>query len=127
MPRMKRALTADPSNAQAHANLISLYGRTHNWAKAEEHYKAVVELGVNVADAQYDYGVLLSMQERWDEAADAYRKALALNPLHAQAHNNLGQILERQSGNWSRRSGNIARPWRVSQRSESRDSISVAC
>ena len=91
------AVTADPSNAQAHANLISLYGRTHNWAKAEEHYKAVVELGLNVADAQYDYGVLLSMQERWDEAADAYRKALTLNPLHEQAHNNLGQILERQS------------------------------
>jgi len=25
-----------------------------------------------------------------------YRQALALNPLHADAHNNLGQILERQ-------------------------------
>ncbi len=91
----ERALAIDPSFAQAHANLISLYGRTRNWAKAEEHYKAVVALGVNVADAQYDYGVLLGMQGRWDEAADAYRKALALNPLHAQAHNNLGQILER--------------------------------
>jgi tetratricopeptide (TPR) repeat protein len=91
----ERAVAIDPSLAQAHANLISLYGRTHNWSKAEEHYKAVVALGVNVAEAQYDYGVLLGMQQRWDEAADAYRKALALNPLHAQAHNNLGQILER--------------------------------
>jgi tetratricopeptide (TPR) repeat protein len=35
------------------------------------------------------------MQEQWDAAAAAYRRALALNPLHAQAHNNLGQILER--------------------------------
>jgi tetratricopeptide (TPR) repeat protein len=89
------ALKIDPSLAQAHANLISLYGRQGNWAKAEEHYKAVVALGINVADAHYDYGVLLAMQERWDEAAEAYRRALALNPLHAQAHNNLGQILER--------------------------------
>jgi tetratricopeptide (TPR) repeat protein len=40
--------------------------------------------------------VLLGLQEKWDQAADAYRKALAINPLHAQAHNNLGQILERQ-------------------------------
>ena len=89
------ALAIDPSMAQAHANLVSLYGRQRNFARAEEHYRAVVALGVNVADAHYDYGVLLGMQERWDDAAEAYRRALALNPLHAEAHNNLGQILER--------------------------------
>ncbi len=89
------ALALDPSFAQAHANLISLYGRARNWRKAEEHYRAVVTLAVNVADAHYDYGVLLGMQEQWDGAAEAYRRALELNPLHAQAHNNLGQILER--------------------------------
>jgi tetratricopeptide (TPR) repeat protein len=89
------ALAIDPSLAQAHANLVSLYGRQRNFARAEEHYNAVVALGVNVADAHYDYGVLLGMQERWDDAAEAYRRALALNPLHAEAHNNLGQILER--------------------------------
>lgn len=89
------ALAGDSSLAQAHANLISLYGRQRNFAKAEEHYRAVVALGVNVADAHYDYGVLLGLQELWDDAAEAYRRALALNPLHAEAHNNLGQILER--------------------------------
>jgi tetratricopeptide (TPR) repeat protein len=90
------ALAGDPTLAQAHANLISLYGRTRDWAKAEAHYRAVVKLAVNVADAHYDYGVLLGLQERWDDAAGAYRDALALNPLHAQARNNLGQIYERQ-------------------------------
>ena len=92
----ERALGRDPSNAQAHANLISLYGRTRNWVKAEEHYRAVVALGFNLGDAHYDYGVLLGLQEQWDRAADAYRLAIAVNPRHAQAHNNLGQILERQ-------------------------------
>jgi tetratricopeptide (TPR) repeat protein len=90
------AVAIDPSMAQAHANLISLYGRQRNFARAEEHYRAVAALGVNVADAHYDYGVLLGLQERWDEAAEAYRRALAMNPLHAEAHNNLGQILERR-------------------------------
>jgi protein O-GlcNAc transferase len=89
------ALARDPSLATAHANLITLYGREQNWAKAEEHYRAVVALGVELGDAHYDYGVLLGMQEKWDLAADAYRKALAVNPNHAQASNNLGQILER--------------------------------
>jgi tetratricopeptide (TPR) repeat protein len=75
--------------------LISLYGRVGAWAKAEEHYKAVLALGYNVDEAHYNFGVLLGAQQRWSEAAAAYRLAVAANPLHAQAHNNLGQLLER--------------------------------
>ncbi len=92
----EEALARDPSLAQAHANLIALYGRIHNWSKGEEHYRALIALGANGADPQYDYGVLLGLQEKWTAAAEAYRQALAFNPHHAQAHNNLGQILERQ-------------------------------
>ena len=90
------ALARDPSIAQAHANLISLYGAARNWAKAEEHYRAAVALGFNLGDAHYDYGVLLGLQEKWELAADAYRRAIAVNPRHARAYNNLGQLLERQ-------------------------------
>ena len=90
------ALARDPSIAQAHANLISLYGRAGNWVKAEEHYQAVVTLGFNLGDAHYDHGVLLGLQEKWEPAADAYRQAIAINPRHAHAQNNLGQILERE-------------------------------
>ena len=89
------ALALEPSLAQAHANLITLYGRAGNWAKAEQHYNAVVALGFNLDEAHYNYGVLLAMQDQWDAAAEAYRKAIAVNPLHARARNNLAQILER--------------------------------
>jgi protein O-GlcNAc transferase len=90
------ALAHDPSMAQAHANLISLYGRTRNWTKAEEHYRAVVALGFNRADAHYDYGVLLGLQGKWDPAAAAFRQALAVNPHHSRAWQNLGQVMEHQ-------------------------------
>ena len=90
------ALVQDPALAEAHANLITLYGRARNFAKAEEHYRAVVALGVDLGTAHYDYGVLLGMEGKWDLAAEAYRRAIAVNPLNAQAHNNLGQILERE-------------------------------
>ena len=53
-------------------------------------------LVLNLGQAHYDYGVLLGQQEKWDSAAEAYRKALAVNPAHVQARNNLGQLLERQ-------------------------------
>jgi tetratricopeptide (TPR) repeat protein len=90
------ALARDPSIARAHVNLISLYGRTRDWAKAEQHYRAVVALGFNLDEAHYNYGVLLGLQQKWGPAADAYRQAIAINPRYAQAHNNLGQMLERE-------------------------------
>jgi tetratricopeptide (TPR) repeat protein len=90
------ALVQDPTIAQAHVNLISLYGRTHQWEKAEQHYAAAIALGFNLDEAHYNHGVLLGLQERWELAAEAYRKAIAVNPRHAGAHNNLGLILERQ-------------------------------
>ena len=40
--------------------------------------------------------MLLGLQEKWAQAADAYRQTIAVNPQHADAHNNLGQILERE-------------------------------
>ena len=89
------AVERDPSLAEAHANLISLQGRAGNWAKAEEHYRAVVQMKLFLDDAHYDYGVILGLQQKWDGAAEEYRQALQVNPRHARAHNNLGQVLER--------------------------------
>ena len=90
------ALAQDPSLAQAHANLIALYGRDRNWAKADEHYAAVVRLGVELENAHYDYALVLGLQGKVDAAEAAYRKAIAVNPRHAEALNNLGELLERQ-------------------------------
>jgi tetratricopeptide (TPR) repeat protein len=88
-------LAGDKSSALAHSSLVKLYGRTGNWVKAEEHYRAAVALGSGLAELHYDYGVLLGLQQKWDEAQDAYRRAIAINPVYPEAHNNLGQIFER--------------------------------
>jgi len=88
------ALEADPSLAQAHTNLISIYGRLGQPEKAEEHYRAAIALSPGLAEAHYDYGVLLVQQRRTREAAQAFERALAINPNYAAAHNNLGNMLE---------------------------------
>lgn len=90
------ALARDPSLAQAHANLISLYGRAQDWAKAEAQYRAALDAGIRTADVHYDYGVVMGLQQKWAEAEAAYRRAVAANPLHPQARNNLGNVLERR-------------------------------
>ena len=87
------ALQDDPKLVQAHANLISLYGRLQDWDKAEQHYRAATALRPGLADVYYDYGVALSQQDRRREAREAFQKALEINPYHSRAQGNLGALL----------------------------------
>ncbi len=89
-----RALEIDPGLAQAHVNLISLYGRLGEREKAEEHYRLAMKLNPDMADCHYNHGVLLFEEERFDEAEAAFRKAIEINPFYAGAHHNLGVLLE---------------------------------
>ena len=91
-----KAIEADPTTAQAHVNLISLYGRLDRVEQAEQHYRAALALKSSLADAHYNYGVLLVSSRRHRDAADAFRQALEVNPFHAQAHNNLATLLASQ-------------------------------
>jgi Flp pilus assembly protein TadD len=93
----EEAVRLQPALAQAHANLIILYGHTKSStaaAAAESHYRTVVALNSNLDEAHYNYGVLLMDLQRRDEALDAFKQALLVNPHNAPAHANLGLLLE---------------------------------
>ena len=90
------ALERDPATAQAHVNLIALYGRTGRPDKAHAHYRAALQLDGSLSQAHYNYGVLLASARRDDEAATAFRNALDADPFHAAAHNNLAALLARR-------------------------------
>jgi tetratricopeptide (TPR) repeat protein len=91
-----KALEADPVAAQAHVNLISLYGRKGEHDSAQRHYHAALQLQGDHAGAHYNWGVLQADAGRLDEAAHSFRGALKVNPFHPQAHNNLGALLAGQ-------------------------------
>ena len=93
----ERALELSPSLMKAHVNLLILYGRVGNAAKAEEHFNAVTAAAPNeFPEAYYNYGVLLLKQQNLDGAEKAFRKDLALAPSNEPALSNLGYVLERQ-------------------------------
>jgi tetratricopeptide (TPR) repeat protein len=92
----EEATRQDPKLAQAHVNLIALYGRSSQPQKAEQAYRAAVALNPNLPQSHYDYGVLLVGQQRFAEAETAFRKALESSPNYAEAHSNLGAMLERR-------------------------------
>jgi tetratricopeptide (TPR) repeat protein len=75
-------------------NLIALYGRKPDWEKAEAHYRAVLALGNVPAEAHFNFGICLAAQGKTDEAADAFRKTLDVNPQHAGAWSSIGQLAE---------------------------------
>ena len=90
------ALVSDPSNVQVHINLISLYGRNHEAAKAKEHFDVSLQQNPGRADAWYNYGVLLTHEKNDAGAEQAFRRAIAINPYYAEAHNNLGAIYQQR-------------------------------
>ncbi len=92
----ERAVAINPQLIQPHLNLIQLYGRTRQPAKAEEHYLAAIALNPNLAEAHYNFGVMLLDQKRFAEAAKAFQSAIESNPQFAEAHLNLGALLEQQ-------------------------------
>jgi tetratricopeptide (TPR) repeat protein len=92
----EKALEFNPELEKAHVNLISLYGRLGQAAKAEEHFQAAVRLDPNDPDCYFNHGLLLASEERYSEAEQAFRKALESNPHYPEAHTNLGYMLEAQ-------------------------------
>jgi protein O-GlcNAc transferase len=52
------------------------------------------KLGPDIAAVQYEAGLAAQLFNRFDEAIEHYRRAVALNPTHAEAHCALGVVLE---------------------------------
>ena len=91
------ALEIDPNYAQAHVNLMVVYGQLERHDDVAKHYELAVKLNPSIAEAHYNYGVARHLAADYGSAAAAFRKALTINPQDANAHNNLANALE-QSG-----------------------------
>ena len=68
-----------------------------DWSLLERKWRNVLD-EVDLAEARYNLGVALERQGRLGDAADAYRRAVALKPGFRQAAVNLAVLEERSSG-----------------------------
>lgn len=89
---VKRALALAPNLAQAHATLAILEGE-HS-AAAERPLRRAVALDPNYAEAWNWLGNALVYQHRTGEAIDAYRRAIAIDPLFHPPIQNLVRLAE---------------------------------
>lgn len=91
-PAARRALGAGLVAAAALALAAASVSRARDHASAERIWRDTVEKRPTNARAWNMLGVELGALGRKEEAAEAYRRALAVDPRHAQAAFNLGNL-----------------------------------
>lgn len=88
-----RALALDQNLAECHSSLARLKCY-YDWdfSGAEREYRQALELNPNYAEAHEQYGNLLAIMGRTDEALAEARRALALDPLSLVTNQNVGWL-----------------------------------
>lgn len=89
----RATLQEDPQRHDAAWRLAVIYDRQGKSGLAEPLFRQALQGASQNADLHSDFGYSLSLQSRWQESEEQLRRAIALNPQHARAHNNLGVVL----------------------------------
>jgi len=86
----RKAIELDPNNADAHVNLGRLMQLKGDLKAAKRHYEMALQVVADHQLAYYNMGTVFDELEEVDQAADYYRRALAV----PDAHYNLARISE---------------------------------
>jgi tetratricopeptide (TPR) repeat protein len=90
-----KSLELEPGSATAHYNLASFLARKGEFAKAEPHFRAVIEKNPST-QAYTGLGIVLWQQGREDEATTSLQSAVKADPKNAAAYDQLGTIQVQQ-------------------------------
>jgi Flp pilus assembly protein TadD len=93
-----RALTADPNNGPALANLARLQYREGNYAAAAEQFQKALNQSPNDAQLCNELGLTLHKLGRTDMALTLMQRALTIEPGNSRFANNLASVMH-ESGN----------------------------
>ena len=78
---VRKALSLDPTLAEAHTVMAAIQRHNWDWSGAEEEYQRALELNPNSVRTLHSYALSLRVQRRFDESIVELRKAQALDPL----------------------------------------------
>jgi tetratricopeptide (TPR) repeat protein len=90
----KKALELDPMLSETHAALGLIHAREYAWPEAEQSFRRAIELNRNNALAHRELGVrVLALQGRFEDGFGEVRRAVALDPLSANASREFAEAL----------------------------------
>ncbi len=90
---MRKAINADPKNADARYNLGVILQQLQRHEEAIASFRASLQMRAG-ADALLNIGVSLHALGRYAEALESYAQALELDPGAVEGHNNAGNALQ---------------------------------
>jgi tetratricopeptide (TPR) repeat protein len=89
----RRAAAADPKDLRSIYSLALIDIRRGNLKNARQQLRVVTAKDPHLYPAQQNLGAVCQNLNLWEEAADAYRRALRLNPTAAETHFSLARAL----------------------------------
>jgi tetratricopeptide (TPR) repeat protein len=89
----RRAAAADPKDLRPIYSLALIDIRRGNLENARQQLRVVTAKDPHFYPAQQNLGAVCQNLNLWEEAADAYRRALRLNPTAAETHFSLARAL----------------------------------
>ncbi|MDT8999159.1 tetratricopeptide repeat protein [Paucibacter sp. APW11] len=93
MQTLEKALADDPNNARLRFSLAAMLLESGASARAEAMFKQLTEDFPDLADPHNNLAVIYAARGELDAAYLALERAVRLQPEHAQAQENLGDVL----------------------------------
>ncbi len=90
----QQALELDPKHLDARLGLASVYGKSFKNELAIMEFEKAAELKPKDPEIQFKIALEYWYLQKLPETAEHYRKVIALNPDHLQAHLNLASVYE---------------------------------
>jgi tetratricopeptide (TPR) repeat protein len=94
--RLEKALSVDPNNTYALANMAIWSYRMGNPKDEEMYSRKAIATRPDFTKVRLYLGDALQLQGKLDEAAQEYRQVIAQEPANYQAYNGLGLTLDKQ-------------------------------
>jgi tetratricopeptide (TPR) repeat protein len=93
---LEKASTIDPSKSDTYMEMAAIYEKRKDRVKADEVYQKVIALDPkNAASSFFNIGVHAWNENHDREAAQAFRKAIEIDPSYPAAHRELARTLTR--------------------------------
>ncbi len=92
--KTKEVIRINPNNGEAYFLMSRIYGYNDN--KEERYLKKAIAKNNFIADAHNNLGIIYTDQGKYEEAKEAFRRAIKVDPEYKTAYMNIGVVYDKE-------------------------------